>query len=86
MVPKGTFSPSGFSPTAATASAEHLRWGLWGRKGKTLPHSETRWAGLAAMGTDVPLVQRRSDSQCTCCWKFPWLGTQVEVPEPLWLQ
>jgi len=50
MVPKGTFSPSGFSPTTAAASAEHLGWGLWGQKGKTLPHGETRWAGLPACG------------------------------------
>lgn len=34
---------------AAAAYAEHLGWGLRGQKGKTLPHSENRWAGLSLL-------------------------------------
>lgn len=59
MVPKETFSPSGFSPTAATASAEHLRWDLWGQKVKLCPTVKPDGLDWLLVGTDMPLVQRR---------------------------
>lgn len=60
---------------AATAYAEHLGWGLWGQKGKTLPHGESRWAGLSLLVgiRHMPLLQRRSNSHPLCYWKLLWL-------------
>lgn len=60
---------------AAAAYVEHLSWGLWGHKGKTLPHGENRWAGLSFLVgiRHVPSLQRRSSGHPLYYWKLLWL-------------